>query len=279
MTEGRFLSDDSLLFWILALMFFTIGFFYYMSKSKSLEERIEEISESTKAECREMKVLYTDHIEITKMNWYNRGQFSQEILTSLKPLKNMLLENPEIFIEEYFYGYRLITMRKFMYLAGYITKDTNMTVKELSDFTLESGLSLEYWENKLFELSKSKSMNLFISKLNKYKVEVIEANYIPGNRNETAGYFFLRVTRDNKALSDIRRETRDLKMKIYGTSDQDTLYVGLLDYSPESYKHNNIFLKVNNELAFCVIFGNLIDHYKRDEKEKIELPVWFRYNL
>jgi hypothetical protein len=213
------------------------------------------------------------------MNWYNRGQFSQEILTSLKLLKNMLLENPEIFTEEYFYRYRLITMRKFMYLAGYITKDTNMNVEELSDFTLESGLSLEYWENKLIELSKSKNMNLFKSKLMKYKVEVIAANNIPGNRNGTAEYFFLRVTRDNKALKDIKTETGDQNMKIYGASDQDTLYVGLLDYSPESYRHNNLFLRVNKELSFCVIFGNLIDHYKRDEQEKIKLPVWFRYNL
>jgi hypothetical protein len=259
---------------MVSLMFLIIGFFYYRNKSKSLEERIEKTSESTKAGCREIYSLYTDHIEIIKMNWYNRGQFSQEILISLEPLKNILIENPEIFTEEYFYGYRLITMQKLMYLAGYISKDRNMSVEELSDFTLESGLSLEYWEDKLLELSKSKSMNLFINNLNKYKVEfVTDDDFI------TDGYFFLKVTRDNKALSDIRKETGNPNMKIYGTSDLDTLYVGLLDYSPESYRHNNIFLKVNDELSFCVIFGNLIEHYKYEEQEKINLPNWFRYKL
>jgi hypothetical protein len=271
MSDGRFLSDSALLFWILTLMFFVIGFFIYRSENKSLEESIKKTSESNKEGYIEIYTLYNQYIENTKINWYNRGQFSQEVLSSLEPLKNILLENPEIFIEEYFYGYRLITMQKYLYFTGYVTDDINMTEEELSDFTLESGLSLEYWENKLIELSKSKNMNLFKSKLSDYKIELSNDDEII-----TDGYFFLKIIRENKALKDIKIETGNQNMKIYGTSDQDTLYVGLIDYAPESYRHNNLFLKVNNELSFCVIFENLIEHYNCDDDEKIKIPYWFQ---
>jgi hypothetical protein len=162
-------------------------------------------------------------------------------------------------------------MQKYLYFTGYVTDDINMTEEELSDFTLESGLSLEYWENKLIELSKSKNMNLFKSKLSDYKIELSNDDEII-----TDGYFFLKIIRENKALKDIKIETGNQNMKIYGTSDQDTLYVGLIDYAPESYRHNNLFLKVNNELSFCVIFENLIEHYNCDDDEKIKIPYWFQ---